>query len=454
MEEFLAIDIGASSGRHILGRMEGGRLCLEEVYRFPNGPVAEDGGLYWDTDRLFREILAGMKRAGELGHRPRSVGIDTWGVDYALLDGDKRLLGKVNCYRSDRTAPVIPIVHGKVPFEELYSRTGIQFLAFNTVYQLAADLASGKLAGAQHLLMLPDYFHFLLTGSLSREYTNATTTALVNAHTHKWDGEVLRTLGYPERLFPEIWGTGSRLARLKKEVREFVGYDCEVVLPATHDTASAVTGSLEEGGPYLSSGTWSLLGILRPHAHTDERSRLFNYSNEGHPDGRFRLQKNIMGLWMIQRVRAEENDRYSFAELAQLAEREPCELTVDVNDERFMAPESMKRAVFEAVGRELTVGETASCVYRSLAKSYGAAVEELSAMTGDRYSSLNLIGGGCQNRLLNKLTAEETGLKVVAGPVEATAIGNLLVQMAAAGEISLKASPEIIRNSFQTEVVL
>lgn len=450
MKEFLAIDIGASSGRHILGRVEGGILKLEEIYRFANSPQRK-GDLIWDTDRLFHEILTGMKRAKELGRVPCAVGIDTWGVDYVLLDKDRARIGDAFAYRSERTAPVIPHVHARVPFEELYARTGIQYLTFNTVYQLSADRESGKLKNAEYMLMLPDYFHFLLTGKMSREYTNATTTGLYNAHTHKWDKEILRELELPEKLFPETVPSGTCLGTLKQEIRDIVGYDAKVISPATHDTASAVVASLEKGGPYLSSGTWSLLGILQKEAHTDGQSRLFEYSNEGHPDGRFRLQKNIMGLWIIQQLRKEEGKDLSFAELAALAEKNENDAFIDVNDPSFLAPERMKRAIEEGAGRSLTLGQAAYCALRSLAESYRGAIENLSSITGEMYHSLNLIGGGSQNGLLNRLTAQATGLKIAAGPVEATAMGNLMMQMASEGEVDRSAITEIIEKS--TEVM-
>ncbi len=452
MKEFLAVDIGASSGRHILGRVEDGILRMTEIYRFSNSPQKR-GELIWDAEALFSHIVDGMKRAKELGHTPCSVGIDTWGVDYALLDRDLNTVGEVFAYRSDRTAPVIPSVHARVPFEQLYARTGIQFQSFNTIYQLCADKASGKLDRAEHLLMLPDYFHFLLTGKLSREYTNATTTGLINAHTRTWDGETLKALGLPEKLFPNTTPAGTCIGTLRKEIRDRVGYDTRVVLPATHDTASAVVASLAKGGPYLSSGTWSLLGILQNSAHTDKVSMDANYSNEGSPDGRFRLQKNIMGLWIIQQLRAEEGKELSFGELAQLAAQNENDAFIDVNDDSFLAPKSMKRAIEEGAGRSLTLGQAAYCVFNSLAKSYKDAIGGLSSITGEKYTTLNIIGGGSQNKLLNALTARETGLKIAAGPTEATAMGNLVMQLAAEGEISLEEAPALIEKSTEVNYI-
>ncbi len=452
MQHFLAIDIGASSGRHILGSVQEGKLTIEEIYRFSNAPVVEGGQLVWDIERLAREVVNGIKRAGELKKIPTTVGIDTWAVDYALLDRDKKRLGPVHAYRSERTGPVIPKVHAQLPFEALYARTGIQFQPFNTVYQLAADKASGRLSSAEYMLMLPDYLHYLLTGKMSREYTNATSTGLVNAKRRDWDTEILHTLGYPQKLFPALSQPGTAVGEFSEEVRREVGFNALVVMPATHDTASAVVSSLAGDGAYLSSGTWSLLGTIQGEPHTCERSRSFNYSNEGHLFGKVRLQKNIMGLWIVQRLREEEGKGLSFAELAALAEENECDAQIDVNHPSFLAPENMKTAIERAAGRRLTLGQAAYVSLHGLAECYRGAVRELSSVTGREYRSLNIFGGGSKNTLLNKLTARETGMKIVAGPTEATAIGNLAVQMAAAGEITYEQIPALISASFETEV--
>lgn len=452
MNEFLAIDIGASSGRHILGSVTDGVLTLEEIYRFPNAPELVNGKLVWDAERLFREIVAGMKRAGELRRKPVSIGIDTWAVDYALLDKDMQLLGPVFAYRSDRTQPHIARVHARVPFETLYARTGIQFQPFNTIYQLAADMADGRLQKAQHMLMLPDYLHYRLTGKMSREYTNATSTGLVHVRKRGWDREVLRALRYPERLFTPLSQPGKELGTLSDEVAREVGYNALVVLPATHDTASAVVASLAGEGAYLSSGTWSLLGTVQKEAHTDARCRTFNYSNEGHLYGRVRLQKNIMGLWIAQRLREEAGGGLTFEQLASLAAESETDASIDVNDAAFLAPRNMKAEIERAAGRELTLGQAAYCAFKGLAECYRDALSELSEATGTQYTSLNIFGGGSKNRLLNELTAKTAGVRIVAGPTEATAIGNLLVQMDAAGEIALDDAAEIVANSFETEV--
>jgi len=450
MKYYLAVDIGASSGRHILGWMENGKICLEEIYRFPNLPDCVDGRLKWDTDRLFKEVVAGMKRAKEIGKIPVSVGIDTWAVDYALLDGEKKPLGGVYCYRDDRTKQFVPRVHETIAFEELYRRTGIQFQPFNTAYQLYEDKMSGRLDGAKYFLMLPDYLHFLLTGKMAQEYTNATSTGMVNATTHKWDGEILAALGLPQSLFGELSQPGTVVGQLSEEISELVGYRTNVVLPATHDTASAVLAAPVNGDmPYISSGTWSLFGLEVDAAKTDEVSRKFNYSNEGSLNFKFRYQKNIMGLWMIQQVRHELEDGYSFAQLEDLARENVIDDVVDVSDNRFLAPESMIGEIERAVGRKLSVGELSYCIVNSLAVGYRDALEEMSLATGKTFSSINIIGGGCKNLLLDELTARHAGVSVLMGPVEATAIGNLLVQMIAGGELlGIAEGRETVKNSF------
>lgn len=434
--KYLAIDIGASSGRHILGTIEDGKLMTEEIYRFPNAPKMKDGHLVWDTGALFRNVLEGLKKAGETGKKPDFVGIDTWAVDYALLDAAGNRLGDVYCYRDGRTQSAIASIHERFPFAALYEKTGIQFQPFNTVYQLEADKLSGRLERARHMLMLPDYLHYLLTGKMRQEYTDATSTGMVNARTHVWDQEIIDRLSFPDRLFDGLSQPGTLVGRFSSAVRDFVGYDAQVVLPATHDTASAVLAApVGADAFYISSGTWSLLGVEQPSAHTDEESRRFNYSNEGSIGYTFRYQKNIMGLWMIQQLRHETGDKYSFAEIAQMARENPDKHTVDVNDEAFLAPQSMTNVVREKLGVSLPFGGMAYCVFRSLALSYAESVRQLESLTGRRYEKINVIGGGCKNDLLNELTARETGKTVVAGPAEATAMGNLLMQMIGAGEI-------------------
>lgn len=445
MRYFLAVDIGASSGRHILGSIQKGKLHLEEIHRFANGMQKEEksGGLYWDMEYLFTEILVGMKKCAEEGKIPESVGIDTWAVDFALLDKEGRLLGPVMAYRDGRTAGMDTEVYKKVPEKLLFERTGIQKQIFNTIYQLMAVKKAQPeiLKQAAAFLMVPDYFHYLLTGQAGVEYTNATTTQLVNAKTKDWDWEIIDMLEYPRAIFKPIHMPGTNLGELCREIQEKVGFSCRVVLPATHDTGSAVLAvpGSEEESLYISSGTWSLLGTEVGQAMCTETCRKLNFTNEGGYAYRFRLLKNIMGLWMIQSVRHEWKDTYSFAEICALAEKnKKFPSRVDVNAEIFLAPESMVEAVknfCQKTGQRIpdTAGEIAAVIYQSLAKSYGDVLKEAEELTGYSFDSLHIVGGGSNADYLNRLTAESTGKKVVAGPSEATAVGNLMAQMLAAG---------------------
>ncbi|MBR2441533.1 MAG: rhamnulokinase [Clostridia bacterium] len=455
MQYHLAIDIGASSGRHILAWLEEGKMQTQEIYRFSNQPTEIDGSLFWDTDRLFQEIVNGLKRAKELGKIPVSVGVDTWGVDYVLLDKEDKPLRKTYCYRDSRTERTINKVHQIIPFGELFAKTGIQFAAFNTIYQLYDDKEKGLLDKAESLLMLPDYFHFRLTGVKKQEYTNATTTGLVDSSTRTWSGEILKKLGYKASLFTPLTAPSSAVGELSKEVREIVGYNAQVILPATHDTASAVLAApIFDNSPYISSGTWSLLGVEQPLALTSDTAKELGYSNEGSVHGNYRLQKNIMGLWIIQQFRKELEKEYSFAELADMARNSPVPEVFDVNDGRFFAPKSMKEEIYSAIGKTLSVGETAHCIYQSLAISYDKSIRDLQQITGKKYDTLHIIGGGSQNTFLNELTKEKTGKRIITGPAEGTAIGNLIMQMVGAGACaSVLEGRKIVKNSFDIKEV-
>ncbi len=450
MKYFLAIDIGASSGRHIVGWLESGKLKTQEIYRFTNGTDTKGGHLIWNTERLFTEIKNGLKKAKVIGKIPSYIGIDTWAVDYALLDKEDKLISEVFAYRDSRNIKAADAVHRKIPFDLLYKKTGIQFQTFNTVYQLYADKLSKKINEAESMLMLPDYLNFLLTGVKKQEYTNATSTGLVNAQTHDWDGTILEILGLNRKLFGELSQPGTVVGSFSKEIEEELGYNATVILPATHDTASAVLAApIEEASPYISSGTWSLLGIEQEKAHTDDNSRKANYSNEGSINYGFRYQKNIMGLWLIQSVKKELGN-LSFETLAQMAKcKEDCGI-IDVNDNRFLSPKNMMDEINKALGKSLSSASIMRVIYDSLAKSYADAIKELERNTGKKYNTLNIIGGGSQDRLLNEMTAKATGKKVITGPVEATAIGNLIMQMIGAGELKdLTEARQIVKKSFE-----
>ena len=448
MKQYLAIDIGASSGRHIVGRLEDGRIRTEEVYRFPNGAVREGGHLVWDTEALFAHVKQGIAAAVRRCGNIESLSVDTWAVDYVLTDGGRPIL-PCYAYRDGRTEASVAAVHGILPFAELYGRTGIQFQPFNTVYQLYADKMSGRLDRADGFLMLPEYLLYRLTGVAAHEYTNATSTGLVSASTHAFDAELTDRLGLPRALFGALCQPGTALGALQEEIARETGCTAKAVLCATHDTASAVLAAPVGAGfdcPYLSSGTWSLLGIEQREAHTDEASRANNFSNEGGRDRTFRYQKNIMGLWMLQSARKELG--LNFAQAEQLARENACDALVDCNDPAFLAPPSMCAAVRERAGA-LTDGQLLYCIYNSLAHGYRQALAEMGAVLGKRFDVLHVIGGGSMDSLLNERTAEVAGVTLVAGPTEATALGNLLVQMIAGGEIEdIAAGRECIRRSF------
>ena len=459
---YLAIDIGASSGRHMLGHIENGKMILEEIWRFENGMKDREGSLCWDLDALFEEIKTGMKRCKELGKIPVSMGIDTWAVDYVLLDEKDQVLGKTYGYRDGRTQGVDEDVYKIISEEELYSRTGIQKQSFNTIYQLMAVKKNNPehLKAAKNFLMLPDYFHFLLTGQKCSEYTNATSTQLINAQTNDWDRELIERLGYPQEMFLPLSQPGTLVGSFTKEIEEEVGFSCEVVLPATHDTGSAVMALPGEGDKnlYISSGTWSLMGTELKDADCREMSMEANFTNEGGYEYRYRFLKNIMGLWMIQSVKKEwkeSGEDYSFGEICKRASRETISSIVDCNDSRFLAPESMCKAVktyCEESGQQVpeTKWEMAAVIYNSLADCYRICCREIEALTGVRYDCIHIVGGGANADYLNRLTAEATGKTVYAGPTEATAIGNLAVQMIEGKEFkSLKEARDSIFCSFE-----
>ena len=435
---YLAIDIGASSGRHMLASMKDGKMQLEEVYRFPNGMDDKNGTLCWNVERLFTEIKNGLKKCKEIGKLPVSMAIDTWGVDYVLLDKDDRILGDTVGYRDSRTEGMDEKVYEVIPQDELYARTGIQKQIFNTVYQLMAVKESHPeyLEQAESILMIPDYFHFLLTGVKKNEYTNATTGQLVSPKTNDWDYEMIDMLGYNSKMFRPVSMPGTVVGEFTEEVQKEVGFNCTVVLPATHDTGSAVLAvpTNDDDAVYISSGTWSLMGIERKEADCSMESMKANFTNEGGYDHRFRYLKNIMGLWMIQSVKKEFAEDLSFAQICEMASKETISSIVDCNDDCFLAPKSMIKAVqvfCRRTGQQVpeTVGEISSVIYNSLAKCYGDTVKEIEEITGKKYSTIYVVGGGSNAGYLNELTAKYTGKKVSAGPSEATAIGNVIVQM-------------------------
>ncbi len=454
---YLAVDIGASSGRHMLGWMENDKLRLEEVYRFPNGAVEQNGTLCWDGEALYSHLVEGLCACRAKGKIPTYMAIDTWGVDYALLDANGALIGSLTAYRDDRTVGMDEAVRRYVSDAELYRRTGIQKLSFNTVYQLMAHKLQkpNELGRAKTFLMVPDYLNYRLTGKCAVEYTDASTTALLNVHTGDWDRELLETLGYPVDMFPPIQKPGTLLGTLRPEIVTKIGFDVQVILPPSHDTASAVLAlpTEREDAAYLSSGTWSLMGVERTEPATDEYSRRCNFTNEGGYDMRYRYLKNIMGLWMIQSVRRELNGQYGFGELSAMARAagEPS-CRVNVNDDAFLAPASMIEAVKTVCGKPMELSEVLAVIYYSLAEAYRDTLDELEARTGRKLGALYIIGGGSQDAYLNELTAKISGRQVFTGVVEATATGNLLCQMLATGVFTSRSEArEAVARSFDVK---
>lgn len=458
-EYYLAIDIGASSGRHILSHLEDGKMVLEEIYRFPNGMIQQGDEKTWDVRQLFREIVTGMKKCKELGKIPRSMGIDTWAVDFVLLDELDQRIGHAVAYRDSRTIGMDEEVYKIIPEEELYKKTGIQKQIFNTIYQLMAFKIKKpkQLEQAKTFLMIPDYFNFNLTGNKVQEYTNATTTQLVDPETKDWDFDLIEKLGYPKEIFPEIRMPGYEVGDLLESIQKVVGFNCKVILPPTHDTASAVLAvpCQEEDALYISSGTWSLMGTELKKADCSLDSMKQNMTNEGGYDYRFRYLKNIMGLWMIQSVRKEIAWDLGFGEICAQAAECDIKSLVDANDQRFLAPESMTEEVQEACresGQQVPEGiaEVACVIYNSLAKCYEKTAKEIENLTGKHYSAIHIVGGGANAAYLNELTAKATGKTIFTGPTEATAVGNLSAQMIAAGELNdLKDARRCIFESFE-----
>ncbi|WP_121611268.1 rhamnulokinase [Mesobacillus foraminis] len=457
----IAVDIGASSGRLIAGTLEEGKLKLNEIYRFENKIVKKGENFCWEADRLFEEIKTGIHKCREMGIQPESIGIDTWAVDFLLLDEEDKPLTEAVSYRDPRTDGMMEEVFDLISKERLYLETGIQFQKFNTIYQLYSLKKNQPelLKKAKSFLMIPDYFNYLLTGQKANEYTNATSTQLVNAFTKKWDKELLDILGINKEMFHEIKTPKTVLGTLSEELVSEFGFDMKVILPATHDTGSAVISVPEQDKTiYISSGTWSLIGVENRFPICITKALDYNFTNEGGIDYQYRFLKNIMGLWMIQEVKRNYNDAYSFSKLVELArEATGFNAIVNVNDDRFLKPENMIREIENycvETGQPVpaTPGEVAKCVFDSLASSYKEAVDQIEEIFEQNFDRINVIGGGCQNEMLNQLIANVTNKEVFAGPVEATAIGNIAAQFLALGDIEdIREARNMIKNSFEVK---
>jgi rhamnulokinase len=464
VSKFLAFDLGAESGRAVIGHLDGDRLRLEEIHRFANGPVRVRDSLYWDALRLWSEIQHGLGlAASKYGSQLRSVGVDTWGVDFGLLAADGTLLGNPSHYRDSRTAGMLEEAFQTVPRTEIYERTGVQFMQINSLYQLLAmaRTQSALLDAAGRLLHIPDLFNFWLSGQQANEFSIVTTSQCYNPRTSDWAWDLLGQLGIPTRVFGEIVPTGAVLGSLRPSVAETTGSPpIPVVATASHDTAAAVAAvpAIDKNYVYLSSGTWSLMGVELDEPVINEKSLEYNFTNEGGVGHTFRFLKNIMGLWLVQECRrawARAGQSLSYDELTQLAAEAPAfGPLVSLAGDHFLAPGNMPGRI-QAWCRETgqTVPETPGQIVRaaleSLALEYRWAAERLDEILGHRRPTIHIFGGGSQNGLLNQFAAGATGRTVIAGPVEATAIGNVLVQAIAMGEIeSMAEGRALVRLSF------
>ena len=451
MKYCLAIDMGASSGRHILGYIENGKLKLEEIYRFENGIIDIDGNLCWDVEHLWDEIKNGLKECKKRGITPDTVAIDTWGVDYVLLDKDKKEIMPAVSYRDARTLGVPEEIDNIIPRKELYERTGIQATNYNSIYQLYCDKKSGKLDNAEYSLMMPEYFSFKLTGNIRNEYTLATTGGLVNTQTFERDEEILNKLGIDSKIFTPLSLPGTVVGNLSDDVKAEIGFDTTVILCASHDTASAVAScSVGDNGIYISSGTWSLIGTENLYPVTCEEAMNLGFTNEGGINHRYRFLENIMGMWLFQNIRKNLDKKFTYDEMMQMAMASDFTEYINPNAEAFLAPENMVEAIRNYLGKsELPIGDVLNSVYHSLAKTYNDAVKGIEDICNKKIDVINIVGGGCKDAYLNELTEKYTGKKVIAGPVEATAAGNLMVQLMYLDKgLDLTKARELIKNSF------
>ena len=455
MTYYLAIDIGASSGRHILGYIDNGRLKLEEIHRFENYITNQNGTLVWDIEHLVSEVKKGIAKCKEIGKTPCTVAIDTWGVDYVLLDESKQETLPAVSYRDSRTNRVINKVESIISAEELYLKTGIQKQNFNTIYQLYVDYLSGKLDNAKYFLMIPAYLSYKLTGIIKNEYTNATTTGMVNADTKQWDYEIIDKLSLPKHLFGTLDTPCTVIGNFTKEMQDYAGFDSTVIFAPSHDTASAVCACpIDDNSVYISSGTWSLIGVESLNPIVNEKSMAANFANEGGIDYRFRFLKNYMGMWLFQNVKKNLNNEFSYDDMMRLAMQSKRFEMIDTNAPDFLAPENMINAIRSYLKNEsIPIEVVINSVYHSLAQSYKNAIDEIEKLAGKTIDNIFIVGGGSKDTYLNELTAQYTGKKVVTGLSEATATGNLLSQIMYDKKISLAQARDIVKNSFDIKEI-
>jgi FGGY family of carbohydrate kinases, N-terminal domain./FGGY family of carbohydrate kinases, C-terminal domain. len=460
----LAFDFGASSGRLMLSKFDGERIDVEEVYRFPNEPVKLGQSLYWDFLRLFHELKNGLKLVSKRKIKIYGIGIDTWGVDYGLLDKNDELISNPIHYRDQRTNGIIKDVEKVLPLEEIYNVTGIQFMEFNTIFQLYCDITKRPelLDNAKTLLFIPDLFNFYLSNEKYNEYTVASTSQILDAEKKDWAIDLIKKLNLPEGIFQKILMPGKIIGYLTKEIQEETGLsDIPVISVGSHDTASAVAGTPLENGSsaYLICGTWSLLGVESESPIINENTKKYNFTNEGGVEGFIRLLKNINGLWIIQQLKQSWNSngiKIGFPEISQMAsEAEHKEFIINPDDRLFMAPDNMVEAIKQyciqtGQGLPQEMGDIARAAYNGIVEQYKNCLNNLEDIIGREIDTIHMVGGGIQDKFLCKLTAAVTGKKVITGPVEASIYGNVIVQLMALGYIKdLKDGRKIIKNSIE-----
>lgn len=469
-KHYLAFDLGASSGRAILGTLDDGRIELEELHRFENGPVDVNGGLFWNLLGLFAELKTGLKKALEKGVELSGAAVDTWGVDFGVIDANGQFVGFPRHYRDPRTADILPYAFAKVPRERMYETTGIQFMNLNTVFQLSAMERDGDsaLQVGKTLLFMPNALTYLFTGNATAEYTIATTSQLYDAKAGDWARGMVADLGLPAGLLPEVVPPCTVVGELRPAVCEEMNCSpVPFILVGSHDTASAVSAVPATTGKswaYLSSGTWSLLGVELDQPMLSPAALAANYTNEGGVGGKIRFLKNIMGMWLIQESRAEwrrQGKNFTFDEMDLMAaEAEPFRSFIDPNDESFVAPGNMPGRIAEFCRRTgqpvpETPGQIMRCALESLALRYRMALDEIEEITGSRIEILHLVGGGVKNLVLNQYTADAIGRPVITGPVEATALGNIAGQAMATGALAdLAEARRVIAASTETTTLL
>ena len=456
----IAIDLGAGSGRVFLAGVAPGEMTLQEIRRFQYPPSIQDGHMRWNLSHIFEEIKEGLREAGDQarasGRRVESIGVDSWGVDYGFIDNDGEIVEDPVCYRDERTSGEMERVFGQIPREKIFARTGIQFLNFNTLFQLNAQMREGLPARAAKLLMIPDLINFRLTGKAVTEYTNATTTQLLNAETGEWDAWIIERLGLPDQLLSEIVPAGTDLGPITPQLARDLNLDgVRIISVATHDTASAVAGTpLENGWAYVSSGTWSLVGVELHRTLINTEVEKQNFTNEGGAFGTVRFLKNVMGLWVLESCRRNWQQRGLSVDydalLGSVEGLEGFQPWINVDDERLFNPQSMLGAIEEQLSESGRImnedpATIAKIVLDSLALKYASVISKIEDLTGSPVQGIRIVGGGSKNRYLNEATEKATGKPVVAGPVEATVIGNVLVQAIALGRFpNLAAAREYV----------